>query len=114
VKAWIVVLAAAIGVGVAGFVLVGRSTRSQTASVAQVVTSLPGLAGAAVAEANLQSAIASLQSYYAVNGTYAGATVSDAAIRVVTADATGYCIETTVDGQTASDRGPGGPSPGAC
>jgi ABC-type Na+ efflux pump permease subunit len=112
---WIVVIAVAVAAGVAAFVLLGRSANKETNSVAQVVTGTPAQAGVGVAEANLQTASASMQGYYVANGTYAGATVSDPTVRVVSADASGYCIESTVAGQTASEHGPGGtPAPGAC
>jgi hypothetical protein len=112
---WLVVIAVAVAAGVVAFVLLGRSANKETSSVAQVVTGAPAEAGVGVAEANLQTAANDMQGYFVANGTYAGATVDVPNVQVVTADATGYCIQSTVAGQTASDRGPGGtPAPGGC
>jgi preprotein translocase subunit SecG len=114
-KTWLVVLAAALAAGVTGLVLLGRGASRATTSLGGASGSLPAQAGAGVAEANLQSAATVLQAYHVVNGTYAGAVVTDPTVTVANADATGYCIESTVDGQTASRRGPGGTAvPGVC
>jgi hypothetical protein len=112
---WIVVIGVVVAAGVAAFVLLGRSANKETNSVAQVVTGAPAEAGVGVAEANLQTAANAMQGYFVANGTYAGATVSDPTVQVVSADSTGYCIQSIVAGQIASDHGPGGtPGPGAC
>src|SRR5262249_18491392 len=93
---------------VAAFVVAGRGARSETSSIADVVTSAPAQAGTAVAEANLRSAIASMQAYRAINGTYAGASLPGSGVRVVRADAAGSGIEATAAGATTSARGPAG------
>ena len=60
---------------------------------------------------NLQQAASALESANAFSGTYAGIDVSGFGVRIVRADATGYCIE--AGGLHVA--GPGdAPSPGAC
>lgn len=63
------------------------------------------------ASVNLQQAASALESAKGFGGTYADVDVSGFGVRIVTADAAGYCIE-------AGDlhvAGPGGaPSPGSC
>lgn len=52
-----------------------------------------------------------------ITGAYAGVGVQDSSsIRMVSADANGYCLQLTwVDGQVYHLRGPGGePAPGVC
>ena len=67
-----------------------------------------------VATANVRTAIPALEAWYAENNTYEGATLKalrvwDAGIadvRIVRADALGYCVESTVGQATASKHGP--------
>jgi hypothetical protein len=92
--------------------------------VSNLATSTPDRAALAVAESNVQDGNTAMSAYVAANGGYAGATTS--LLRTmqpglsptvtVTATAHGYCIESVVDGVTASVRGPGSaaPGPGAC
>ena len=76
------------------------------------------------AEADVRASVPSAEAYYSDNGSYRGMT-RDALlaidyglsprVSVVSATATGYCLEATVDAATASFAGPGGVvSPGAC
>jgi hypothetical protein len=92
--------------------------------VTDLAVSTPDNAALAVAETNVQDASTAMAAYYAETGSYGGATTD--VLRTmqpglsptvsVTATAAGYCIESVVDGVTASVRGPGSaaPGPGAC
>ena len=92
--------------------------------VSDLVTSTPDRAALAVAESNAQDGNTAMSAYFAANGSYAGATTTSLQAMqpglsptvTVTATADGYCIQSVVDGVTASVRGPGGaaPGPGAC
>jgi opacity protein-like surface antigen len=92
--------------------------------VSKLVVSTPDNAALAVAEANVQDGNTAMAGYFATNGSYAGATTTSLRTMQpglsptvgVAATADGYCIQSVVDGVTASVRGPGSaaPGPGAC
>jgi len=92
--------------------------------VSNLVTSTPDRAALAVAESNVQDGNTAMSAYFAANGSYAGATTTSLRTMQpglsptvsVTATADGYCIQSVVDGVTASVRGPGSaaPGPGSC
>jgi len=92
--------------------------------VSDLVVSTPNNAALAVAESNVQDGNTAISAYFAANGSYAGATTTSLRTMQpglsptvsVTATADGYCIQSVVDGVTASVRGPGSaaPEPGAC
>jgi hypothetical protein len=70
------------------------------------------------AAANVRSAIPSLEAFYADHGTYGGADVSalrrdydpgiDPTVKLGWVENGRYCLESTVEGQTASVTGPNG------
>jgi hypothetical protein len=76
------------------------------------------------AEANVRAAIPALETWYADNGTYAGATLAliqryDASVKDVQFvgpfNRETYCVESTVGDETYSKNGPASAiSPGAC
>jgi hypothetical protein len=92
--------------------------------VSDLVVSTPNRAALAVAETNVQDGSTAIAAYFAANGSYAGATTETLRAMQpglsptvsVTATAVGYCIQSVVDGATASVRGPGSaaPGPGPC
>lgn len=92
--------------------------------VSNLVVSTPNNAALAAAEANAQDGNTAMAAYFAANGSYAGATTTSlhtmqpglSPTVTVTATADGYCIQSVVDGVTASVRGPGSaaPGPGTC
>ena len=110
------------------FVLAGCSALltgcGAASSVSNLVVSTPNNAALAVAESNVQDGNTAISAYFAANGSYAGATTNSLLAMqpglsptvTVTATADGYCIQSVVDGVTASVRGPGSaaPGPGAC
>src|SRR5438105_8701945 len=64
---------------------------------------------------NFQSALPGLQAWYAANGTYAGAQLPPGSgVVLVRADATSYCMQTTLQPTTVMhENGPNGtPQPG--
>jgi hypothetical protein len=86
---------------------------SSSATSPQAIQREESQAGAVAAQSNLQAAGPAAQAYFAENGTYAGLTLtsydaSAGGISVVSADATSYCLQTTVGTQVFSLRGPGG------
>ena len=92
--------------------------------VSNLITSTPDRDALVVAESNVQDGNTAMTAYFAANGSYAGATTASLLAMqpglsptvTVTATADGYCIQSVVDGVTASVRGPGSaaPGPGAC
>jgi len=92
--------------------------------VSNVVTSTPDNAALAVAETNVQDGNTAMAAYFAETGSYAGATTDSlrtmqpglSATVSVVATTDSYCIQSVVDGVTASIRGPGSaaPGPGPC
>jgi uncharacterized membrane protein len=92
--------------------------------VSKLAISTPDRAALVVAESNVQDGNTAMSAYFAANGSYVGATTSSlrtmqpglSSTVTVTATADGYCIESMVDGVTASVRGPGSaaPGPGTC
>jgi hypothetical protein len=128
VKAWhllVVCVVAIVAVAaVAGFVRLGHSAANVTKTIALVPATMPQEAAEQAAEANVREALPSVEAYYADHGTYAGATIDalrtydsgiDSTVAVGWAENAGYCIESTVAGQTASVTGPSGsPALRAC
>jgi len=110
------------------FVLAGCSALltgcGAASDVSNLVVSTPSNAALAVAESNVQDGNTAISAYFAANGSYAGATTTSLLAMqpglsptvTVTATADAYCIQSVVDGVTASVRGPGSaaPGPGAC
>jgi len=99
------------------FMAVGRGVESETKTVAVVAAAVPRQSGEQAAAANVRAAVPSVEAFYAEHMTYTGATTAalraydpglDPTVVVVRADADGYCIESSVEGQIASARGPGG------
>ena len=92
--------------------------------VTNLVVSTPNKAALTVAESNVQDGSTAMSAYFAAKGSYAGVTTSSLQAMhpglsptvTVTATADGYCIQSVVDGVSASVRGPGSaaPGPGAC
>jgi hypothetical protein len=92
--------------------------------VSSLATSTPDRAALVVAETNVQDGNTAMAAYFAANGSYAGATTDSlrsmqpglSPTVSVTATVDGYCIQSVVDGVTASVRGPGSaaPGPGSC
>ena len=117
-KFWHLLVVGALAVSaVAAVVHIGRGATKETKTVASVATTMPAAIAKQAAAANVRSAVPSLEAFYAEHGTYSGATV--AALRAIDTGLaptlelgwveTGrYCLESTVEGQTASVTGPGG------
>jgi hypothetical protein len=92
--------------------------------VSKLAVSTPDNAALAVAESNVQDGNTAMVAYFATSGSYAGATTTSLRTMQpglsptvsVAATVDGYCIQSVVDGVTASVRGPGSaaPGPGAC
>jgi hypothetical protein len=74
-------------------------------------------AQAEAAATDFRQVEASLQAWYAENGTYAGAALPPGSgVTLVRADATSYCLQATAtDGTAEHENGPGGQAlPGPC
>jgi hypothetical protein len=121
VRMWHLLFVGAVAVAVlTAFVTiaaVGRSAKRETTSVAVAAVRVSQEAAEQAAAANVRAAIPSMEAFYADHLTYAGATVValreydpglDPSVGVMRADQDGYCIRSTVDGEVASGRGPGG------
>jgi hypothetical protein len=119
VKFWHLLVVGALAVSaVAAVVHIGRGATNETKTVASVATSMPAEIAKQAAAANVRSAIPSLEAFYADHGTYGGADVSalrreydpgiDPAVKLGWVETGRYCLESTVEGQTASVTGPNG------
>jgi hypothetical protein len=100
---------------VAGLAVMGYLTRAQLQGSSSSGGASPAAALAAARQvaplAELQRAVAVLEQQHAVNGTYAGAALASATVRLVRADATSYCVEAS----SLHVAGPGrGPESGPC
>lgn len=80
------------------------------------VTSAEARAETTAAATNFQGVVASLQAWFAENGTYAGAALPPGSgVVLVRADTNGYCLQTTAGTAVEHEAGPGGqPQPGPC
>jgi hypothetical protein len=118
-KFWRLLVVGALAVSaVAAVVHIGRGATNETKTVANVATTMPAEIAKSAAAANVRSAIPSLEAFYAEHGTYGGADVSvlrrdydpgiDSTVRLGWVVSGRYCLESTVEGQTASVTGPNG------
>jgi hypothetical protein len=115
-----VAILVAIGFGV---YKIGHSVGGEAKVVQTVAIGIPNHAAATVAEANLQQAASAASSYFGAHDSYAGMTTASllemnpglANIQVKSADATSYCLEDDLRGETAHLDGPSGTaSAGPC
>lgn len=100
---------------VAGLAVMGYLTRAQMQDSSFSGDASPPAALAAARQvaplADLQRAVAALEQQHAVSGTYAGTAPTSATVRLVRADATSYCVESS----GLHVAGPGrGPESGPC
>ena len=120
-KFWHLLVVGALAVSaVAAVVHIGRGATKETKTVASVATTMPAAIAKQAAAANVRSAIPSLEAFYAEHGTYSGADRRRAAcdydsglaptLKLGWVETGRYCLESTVEGQTASVTGPGGGS----
>jgi hypothetical protein len=118
-KFWHLLIVGALAVlVVAAVVHLGRGATNETKTVASVATTMPAVIAKQAAAANVRSAIPSLEAFYADHGTYGGADVSalrrdydpgiDPSVKLGWVETGRYCLEDTVEGQTASVTGPNG------
>jgi hypothetical protein len=86
----------------------GRTSPSMTNAEARAETTAAG--------ANFQGVVASLQAWFAENGTYAGATLPPGSgVTLARADTSAYCLQTAAGAAVEHEVGPGGePQPGPC
>jgi hypothetical protein len=100
---------------VAGLAVMGHLTRAQLQGSSSSGGGSPAAALAAARQvaplAGLQRAVTLLEQHQAESGTYAGTTFASATVRLVRADATSYCVETS--GLHVAGPG-GGPESGPC
>ena len=92
------------------------STQLQSAgSTAEAGRSAEAAATAQASAANLQAAARALDAHRLAAGTYAGAQLGGLGVRLVRADAAGYCAEAGAPGAVSHLAGPGRPvAPGPC
>jgi hypothetical protein len=118
-KFWHLLVVGALAVSVvAAVVHVGRGATNETKTLASVATTMPAEISKQAAAANVRSAIPSLEAFYADHGTYGGADISalrrdydpgiDSSVKLGWVENGRYCLESTVEGQTASVTGPNG------
>lgn len=123
-KPWHLFAALAVAGGVIAFFAFGRAANKTAQTIASNVVAIPSQAATTAAESNVDQALGTLSAYFAEHGTYVGASPATLAsynqavspsLAVVGATATGFCVEDTVDGATASATSTNGPvSAGAC
>ena len=118
-KFWHLLVMGALAVSaVAAVVHIGRGATNETKTVASVATTMPAEVAKQAAAANVRSAILSLEAFYAEHGTYGGADIAvlrrdydpgiDSTVKLGWVETGRYCLESTVQGQTASVTGPNG------
>ena len=118
-KLWrLLIVGALVVLAVAGVVHLGRGATNETKTVASVAVAMPQDAAKQVAAGNVRAAIPALEAFYAEHGTYAGADVValrrdydsgiSPTVKLGWVETGRYCLESTVEGQTASVTGPGG------
>jgi hypothetical protein len=118
-KFWHLLVVGALAVSaVAAVVHIGRGATNETKTVAGVATTMPAEIAKQAAAANVRSAIPSLEAFYADHGTYGGADVSalrrdydpgiDPSVKLGWVETGRYCLESTVERQTASVTRPSG------
>ena len=128
VKAWHLLVVGAVAAStltaIVAFALVGRGAAHETKAIALVPAAISVGTAEATAEANVRSAVPSIEAFYADHGTYLGATIAalrefdpgiGSTVAVGWVSSGRYCVQSTVAAQTASFTGPGGEvAPGAC
>jgi hypothetical protein len=93
-----------------GGYLYTKQTKTSGAT-STVVAQSEAQAQSAVAGTDFQGAEQELQAFYAANGTYVGATLAPGdGVRLATAQASWYCIETTAGVSVEHEVGPNGPA----
>jgi hypothetical protein len=111
----LIIVCVAAGVGFGAYHL-GHAV-DEPAKQLETVVSEPRQAAGATAQANLGAAVSAASSYKLDHGSYAGMTTNAlrgydrglaSTVAVKQATASGYCLESTVAGATASVRGPNG------
>jgi hypothetical protein len=95
----------------------GHRVDKPAQQLATVAVGVPQQAAVATAESNLSGAVSAATQYQTDHGGYTGMSTSslrtyDAVlsgdVKVQSAAAGGYCLESTIDGTTVSIRGPNG------
>jgi hypothetical protein len=118
-KFWHLLVVGALAVSaVAAVVHIGRGATSETKTVASVATTMPAEIAKQAAAANVRSATPSLEAFHADHGTHGGADISalrrdydpgiDPSVKLGWVETGRYCLESTVEGQTASVTGSNG------
>ena len=118
-KFWRLLIVGALAVSaVAAVVHIGRGATNETKTVASVAVTMPAASAKQAAAGNVRAAIPSLEAFYAEHGTYSGATVValrrdydtglSPTVKLGWVETGRYCLESTVEGQTASVTMPGG------
>ena len=99
----------------AGVYLYAAQTRD-AGPTSPSVTSAEARAETTAAATNFQGVAASLQAWFAENGTYAGAGLPPGSgVVLARADTSGYCLQTTAGAVVEHEVGPGGqPQAGPC
>ena len=98
-------------------VVAGCGSNDATKAVGKVAT-IPVEVAQQAAAANVRAAVPSFEAFYAEHGTYAGATIAglrqdydssiDSSVELGWVRGGSYCLQSTVDGQTASIVRPDG------
>lgn len=116
---WRLLVVGALAVAaVAAVIHIGRGATKETKTVANLATTMPAEIAKQAAAANVRAAIPSLEAFYAEHGTYAGADIPalrrdydpgiDSTVKLGWVQNGRFCLESTVEGQTASVTGPNG------
>ena len=121
-KLWHLMLVGAVAVAAVAalgtMVLSGGKSSNTTKTVVVAVQQQPSSdASLAAAESSVRAALPDIEAYYADHNSYLGATSSalrqidsglSPTVSVVSSRSQSYCLQSTVQGQTASVNGPGG------
>ena len=105
------ILVVAVAAAGFGFYKLGHGARNTAKEVSTLAIGIPDQASVAVAEANLAGAVSAATAYQSEHGSYLGMTTAAlgslaGGVSVASADATTYCIQSTIRTTIVSIRGP--------
>ena len=112
----VVILGVAIAAGGYGAYRLGHGVSGPAHEVSTLAVALPQEAAVAADQANLAGAVTAAAAYKSEHGGYIGMSATDlhaysgalGSVVVVSATASTYCVESTIDGTTVSLMGPDG------
>jgi hypothetical protein len=112
----VAILGVAVAAGGFGAYKLGHGVSGPAREISTLAVALPQEAAVAADEANLAGAVTAAAAYQSEHGGYVGMSTADlhaysgvlGAVVVISATASAYCVESTIDATTVSISGPDG------